>query len=181
LRISNASFSTLPCFLDFSYGNDVTKLSFEGPCSPKTISRALETLPAIETLEFNNGFFIHQDFHDEDELPSSSPEVLTPKDFPRIKSLRVNCDIEKYLEMEEFQQKTLDLRIVSLLDLASEGMTTLTSCSLSLPNTSKIDNHLKTFIEKSLGKGERTVDYANNEARRTFLTICECGINFYKL
>jgi len=162
LRISNPSFDNHP-FLDPSYGREVSKLSFEGPCSSKTISKALETFPAIQTLELGPEFFLPEDFHDQDDLISSCPVIPPGKDFPRIKSLSMNCDVHKYLELEVLQQKQLDLRIISLLDLASEGMKTLTFCSLSLPNTPKIDSHLKTSIENSLRKGEKTVDYENKE------------------
>jgi len=166
LRITSDSFEIHPLLIDPSHGEDITKISFEGPCSPKAISKALEyfhcNFPAIESIEFASGFFTQEDFYDQDDLSSSSPTAMHFS--PTFKSLTVNCDVQKYFELDEFKQNLVHLRIVSFLNFASKGLTkNLTFCSLSLPNTSKLDQAVTTFIENSAGKGEKQVDYANAE------------------
>jgi len=159
LRITNESFNN-PQFLDPSYGRDTTKLSFEGPCSLKGLSKALETFPAIHTLEFGTGFFISEDF-DPDEF--SSLQVPRIMELPRVKSLTVNYDPERYDQLKEKEQTQMHLRIISLLDFFSGRLKALDYCSLSLPNNSELETHLTTFIIDNNSKGEKSVDYANNQ------------------
>jgi len=77
-------------FLDPCYGKEVSKCIFEGPCSFPALTRALETFPAIATLEFDTGFFIREDFDQEQHLD------VPPIELPTIKSLIVNYDPERY-------------------------------------------------------------------------------------
>jgi len=163
LRVTSSSFDNHPFLIDPSYGDDITKISFEGPCSPKAVSRTLENFyrifPAVESLEFAPGFFTHEDFHDQDDI---SPVLCHCFTFT-FKSLRVDVDVQKYLQLEESQQKTMELRILSLLNVASEGMKTLSTVDLSLPNTPEVDKALNTFIGNSSNKGVKMVDYDNAE------------------
>jgi len=136
LRTSSASFEHRP-FLDPSYGKDVTKLTFEGPCSPKAVSKALETFPAIQSLEFGAGFFIHED------VDIDLEEVLKSKRYPRIESLTVNCDMQNYIKLNQETEKPLmERRIISLLIITMEGFPHLSHCSFTLPNISQVDNLL---------------------------------------
>jgi len=159
LRVTSSSFEHHPFLSDPSYGEDITKISFEGPCSPKAVSRTLETFPGVESLEFAPGFFTHQDFHDQDDISPVPYHCFTLT----FKSLRVDVDVQNYLGLEESRQKTMELRILSLLNVASGGMTTLSTVSLSLPNTPEVDKALNTFIGNSFNKGVKIIDYDNAE------------------
>jgi len=117
----------------------------------------VETFPTIHTLEFGNGFFIRDAFDQEQQLDVPRMEL------PRIRSLTVNYDLERYDKMKETEQKQMHLRITSLLHFLSGGLTALDYCSLSLPYTSELDSHLTKFISANNSKGEKWVDYANKQ------------------
>jgi len=159
-------------FWDPSDARTITKLSFEGPCSTEAVLRALEyffwNIPSIESIEFSSGFFYHEVFSQE-EL-----DLDLRLEFPQIKSLKVDCDVQtSWRKLEESQQKKMELRIVSLLNVASGGMTkTLRTVSLSLPNTPEVDKALNAFIRKSANKGVKMVDYANAEVRTNYHSLC---------
>jgi len=157
LRITSVTFDKHP-FIDPSYGKDTTKLSFEGPCSFKALSKALEYFPGIHTLEFGTGFFITQDFDREEEL-----DVPTIMELPRIKSLSVNVDVERYDKMEEIEKTRVHLKIISLLDSFNGRLKALDYCNLSIPNTSEVESHLTAFIIGNNSKGEKWVDYAKKQ------------------
>jgi len=167
-RIPNTAFASHP-FLDPSYGSDVTKLTFEGPCSPKVISTALEHFPAIHTLQFASGFFLNQNVCDQNDL--SSGFGVSAIELPKVKSLTINVDVKKYAKLEDVQQKQMDLRILSLLQFASEGLKALNYCSLSLPNTPEVDTHLNILIAKCSTKGTKWTDYANKQVSHLILII----------
>jgi len=159
-RITSDTFDNHP-FLDSSYGKDVSKLSFEGPCSLRVISTALEYFPAIQFLEFTPGFFLH----DDDDFPVEFPPVLKDKEFPNIKSLVVNCDVRKYIQLKETARRVIHQRIVSLLDFASTGISrTLNECNFKLPNTCGLDRSVNEFSENiGSNKGWKWVDFSNME------------------
>jgi len=157
VRITNESFDNLP-FRDPSYGKDITKLTFECPCSFRALSKALKSFPAIQTLEFGTGFFICEDFDQEQHLN-------VPKEFPRIKSLIVNYDPERYDQLIEKEQTRMHLRILSHLDFFSGRLQALDYCSLTLPNTPELESRLTSFIIAGNGKGEKWVNYGNKQVR----------------
>jgi len=169
VRITSGSFDNPP-FLDPSYERDTTKLSFEGPCSFKALERALATFPGIHTLEFGTGFFICDDDYDPDEFGSNDP-VPRIMELPRIKSLTVNYDPERYDQLKEKEQKQMHLRIISLLNFFSGGLKALDYCSLALPNTTELESHLNTFIIANNGKGEKWVDYARKQVSSIVFSI----------
>jgi len=117
----------------------------------------LETFPAA-TLEFGTGFFICDDFDQEEEL-----EFPTTMKLPRIKSFTVNYDPERYDKLKEKEQTQMHLRIIYLLDFFSGGLKAMDNCSLSLPNSSELESHLNTFIIDNNGKGEKWVNYAKKQ------------------
>jgi len=157
LRITNDTFDNPP-FLGSSYGKDVTKLSFEGPCTPKAILMALEYFTAVHTLEFASGFFIHEDFDPEELETFPVPRM----EFSRIKSLSVNYDSERHDKMNEAEQKQMHLRIISLLNFFSGGLKALDYCNLSVPDASELDDNLNSFITAN-GSRKGITDYANNQ------------------
>jgi len=150
LRIKRDTFEHHPFLNDISYGKHVTKLSFDGPCSPTAVLKALENFPAIDTLEFGPEFFIHEDF-DRDEMLN----VPWTKEFPGIKSLTVNVDAKKYFELTETEKALMDWRII--LCLNSDSFQHLNHCSLSLPNTPSRDWECWAYllIENGLDKGKK--------------------------
>jgi len=156
LRITSASFEYHP-FLDPSYGKNVTKLSFGGPCCTEVIYKALETFPAVTTLEFGPGYFMNGDDFDEDHL--------SPKTFPRINSLSVNCDAHKYFKLEETDQEIIHLKITCLLYgfFVVDGWKSLDYVSLSLPNTDEIETFLNLEGEDFLRRGVAWVDATNRQ------------------
>jgi len=161
LRITSSTFDKPP-FLDPSYGQDIAKLSFEGPCCPKDIYKALKYFPGISSLEFSHGFFSHEDY-DNDELTSRAPAPLEV--LQEIKSLTMTCDSKKYFALEETQQKQMNLRILSLIEnVLGSGLSALDYCNLSFPNAPDLERHLTPFIfANNANKGEKRVDYTNNQ------------------
>jgi len=157
LRITSSTFDNPP-FFDSSYGKDVTKLSFEGPCTPKAVSMALEYFSAVHTLEFASGFFIHEDFDPEEVETFPVPRM----EFPRIKSLSVNYDSERYDKMKEEKREQMHLRLICILNVFSGGLKALDYCNLSVPNTSELDDNLNSFIIAN-GSRKGITDYANNQ------------------
>jgi len=173
LRITSASFEHHP-FLDPSYGKDVSKLSFGGPCSPKAISKALETFPAIQSLEFGPGFFIHEDF-DRDEMLN----VPQTKEFPGIKSLTVNVDAKKYFKLKETKKPAMNTRIMCCLNIMS-GFQHLSHCSLSLPNTPHFDLEFLNYILIEYGlaiKGKKWTERHNKQVR----IFIKLNVKYYKV
>jgi len=163
LRITSSSFKHHPFLTDPSYGKDVTQLTFEGPCSPNAISRALETFPGVQSLEFAPGFFIYEDFGSDCKLPYYHPEHR--KAFPRIKSLTIKCDVKKYFKMtsEDKTSSMINFRIVSLLKVAIDGFKHLNHCSVTLPNNiAKVDENLDILIGNGPCEGQKWTEDANN-------------------
>jgi len=156
LQITNESFDKHP-FRDPTYGKEVSKCIFEGPCSFKALARALETFPAA-TLEFGTGFFICDDLHHEEKL-----DVPPMMELPRIKSLIVNYDVERYDKMNEAEQKQMQSRIITLLNFFTGRLKALDYVSLSIPNTTELESQLNTFIIANNGKGEKSVHYGKKQ------------------
>jgi len=156
LRITSASFE-YPPFLDPSYGKDVTKLSFGGPCSTEVIYKALETFPAITTLEFGPGFFMDDEDFQEDDLSHMT--------FPRINSLSVNCDAHKYFKLAEVDQEIIQLKITFLLYgfIVVEDWKSMDYVSLSLPDTAEIESFLNLGGGDFLSRGVAWVDAENRQ------------------
>jgi len=169
LRITSSSFDNHPFLVEPSYGENITKISFEGPCSPNAISKALETFPGVQSLEFAPGFFIYEDFGSDSKLPYYHPEHR--KAFPRIKSLTIKCDVKKYLGMKSKDKTSsmINFRIVSLLKVAIDGFKHLNHCSVTLPNNiPKVEENLDILIGNngpSCNKGKKWTEDANTVVR----------------
>jgi len=178
LRITKNTFNTFP-FINSSYGKDVTKITFEGPCSTKAVVSALEYFEKTPVVEFRSEFFTYKEFV-EDKLPTLA--FLNNYKSPlKIESLKINCDVKEHNKLPESEQKPINSKIVFLLQLAVDRIHNLKYCNLSLPKTREIDEKLADFILRMSCKGEKRVDYAKKQVCFLFLIVCRLIKTVYTL
>jgi len=162
LRITKDTFLNQP-FSSSSYGKQINQLSFDGPCSSAELLSALEYFQETPSVVLGHGFFTPDE--QKEEIMTDTYSLPPGLKFPTIKSLVINCNVNKYNTLNDSDQLIVDSKTISALETVGEVLCNLTYCDLTLPNTPEIEEALTIFIASISCKGQKTVYYSNKQVK----------------